>query len=91
MKRVKTFEATDDGRYLFRPFGNLGSGCEIPDRRGFEGARYLSGGMVVPIFACAIANVFFHNLLVFMLAIVGIAAAYMIWLMIAKSGWKKLD
>ena len=89
--KSKTFEITEDGRYLFRPFGILGAAYEIPDRAGFNRARVLNWGMLVLIMTCAVANIFFHNLLVFMLAILGIAAAFMIWLMVAKADWKKLD
>jgi len=89
--KSKTFEITEDGRYLFRPFGILGAAYEIPDRSGFDTARYLSWGMFGIIMVAAIANIFFHQLLVFMLLILGVFACYMLWLMIAKADWKKLD
>lgn len=90
-KKVKTFDVTEDGRYQFRPFGTLGATYEIPDRGRYNTARYVTGILFVIIAVSAVANIFFYKQLIFMLLILGTFAGYVIWLMIAKAGWKKLD
>lgn len=84
----KTFQETEDGRFLFRPSGQFGRTYELPDKAAFNQARWVSYGMMAIIFIVALANLVHRQGTVTLIAAVALLVAYFVWLGVAKKTWR---
>lgn len=91
MDNRKSFEITADGRHLYRPFGRLGATYELPDRAGYDRARFVNYGLIAAIFVIVIANIFHRNWLVTIVLCLGMLAVMVVWLGVNKARWTKVE
>lgn len=84
----KTFETTEDGRFMFRPGGQFGRTYELPDKGAYDRARWITWGMTIVVFAFAIANFFHREPIITIVVALILLIAYFGWLSMARKGWK---
>ena len=83
----RTFEATEDGRFFFRPSGQFGKTYELPDKAAYNQARLVNWGLLILVFAFAIANLFHRQPVITIVAAVILIIAYYGWLLSSKPRW----